>query len=78
MNYTIYGKPQCPNCDIAKNLLKSKNIDFEYKDISKNQEDLLFLKNLGAKSVPVVFIQGQLLGGLNELKRALDELFDNP
>lgn len=74
MNYIIYGKPQCPNCDIAKNLLKSKGIVFEYKDISKSQEDLLFLKNLGAKSVPVVFIEGQLIGGLNELKDYVKEI----
>jgi len=74
MSFTIYGKPQCPNCDIAKNLLKSKNIDFDYKDISKSPDDLNFLKNLGAKSVPMVFIEGQLIGGLNELKSYVKEL----
>lgn len=74
MQATIYGKPQCPNCDIAKNLLKSRNIGFDYKDISKSQEDFNFLKNLGAKSVPMVFIEGQLIGGLNELKNYMKEL----
>lgn len=74
MQVVVYGKPRCPNCDIAKTLLKSKSLPFTYKDISVNADDLLFLKNLGAKSVPVVFIEGQLIGGLNELKGYVKEL----
>ena len=74
MQVVVYGKPRCPNCDIAKTLLKSKSLPFTYKDISVNAGDLLFLKNLGAKSVPVVFIEGQLIGGLNELKDYVKEL----
>ena len=74
MQVVVYGKPRCPNCDIAKTLLKSKSLPFTYKGISVNGDDLLFLKNLGAKSVPVVFIEGQLIGGLNELKDYVKEL----
>ena len=48
MQVVVYGKPRCPNCDIAKTILKSKSLPFTYKDISVNADDLLFLKNLGA------------------------------
>ena len=30
---TIYGKPQCPYCDMAVTLCEQRGFDFEYIDI---------------------------------------------
>lgn len=69
--YKVYGKPLCPNCDIAKNLLKSKGEDFEYLDVTQDSAALMYVKGLGAKSVPVVLKDDKYIGGLQELQNNL-------
>lgn len=69
--YKVYGKPLCPNCDIAKNLLKSKGEDFEYLDVTQDSAALMYVKGLGAKSVPVILKDDKYIGGLQELQNNL-------
>lgn len=69
--YKVYGKPLCPNCDIAKNLLKAKGEDFEYLDVTQDSAALMYVKGLGAKSVPVVLKDEKYIGGLQELQNNL-------
>lgn len=69
--YKVYGKPSCPNCDIAKNLLESKGEQFEYLDVTKDSAALMYVKGLGAKSVPVVLKDDKYIGGLQELQNNL-------
>jgi len=69
--YKVYGKPLCPNCDIAKNLLTAKKEDFEYVDVTKDSAALMYVKGLGAKSVPVILKDDKYLGGLQELQNIL-------
>lgn len=69
--YKVYGKPLCPNCDIAKNLLKAKGEDFEYLDVTQDSAALMYVKGLGAKSVPVVLKDDKYIGGLQELQNNL-------
>jgi glutaredoxin len=33
---TIYGKSQCASCEQAKAVLKSRNIEFQYKQLGKD------------------------------------------
>lgn len=42
---TVYGKSNCPSCDTAKQILTSKGVDFEYKqlDVDYHVEELLDL-----------------------------------
>lgn len=68
--YKVYGKPLCPNCDIAKNLLKAKGEDFEYLDVTQDSAALMYVKGLGAKSVPVILKDDKYIGGLQELQNA--------
>ena len=53
---TVYGKPQCPNCDMAKRFLKSKEIDFEYIDVTIDQGALDTIRVHGYQQLPVVSI----------------------
>ena len=69
--YKVYGKPSCPNCDIAKNLLESKGEQFEYLDVTKDSAALMYVKGLGARSVPVVLKDDKYIGGLQELQNNL-------
>lgn len=69
--YKVYGKPSCPNCDIAKNLLESKGEQFEYLDVTKDSAALMYVKGLGAKSVPVILKDDKYIGGLQELQNNL-------
>lgn len=69
--YKVYGKPLCPNCDIAKNLLKAKGEDFEYLDVTQDSAALMYVKGLGAKAVPVILKDDKYIGGLQELQNNL-------
>lgn len=69
----IYTKDGCPFCDRAKGLLKSKGVQFTEINVgndSVKRENLTKISN-GSKTVPQIFIDGQHLGGCDDL-HALD------
>lgn len=72
MNVTIWSKPACQYCDMAKSLLKSKGIDFDEKKIGEGytRDDLLTAVPT-ARTVPQIFVDGTLVGGFQELKAFL-------
>lgn len=45
MSITIYGKSNCPSCDTAKQILTSKGVEYEYKqlDVDYQVDELLDL-----------------------------------
>lgn len=69
--YTIYGKPNCPNCEIAKNMLDSDKQSYQYVDVTQDSAALMYVKGLGAKSVPVVLKDDKHIGGLTELQNLI-------
>lgn len=74
MNAIVWSKYHCPFCDQAKALLNSKNIPFEEKKIGDGytKEELLEAVP-NARTVPQIFIDGNLIGGFTELKKYLSE-----
>ena len=68
----IYSKDNCQQCDSAKLLCKMKGTEFETKQLGVDfsKEELLEIAPK-ARSFPVVFYDGVLLGGLVELKEVL-------
>lgn len=69
----MYTKAQCPYCDMAKNLLNSKNVSFEEirADLDeKALEDMMRLSN--RRTMPQIFIDDQSIGGYDDLA-ALDK-----
>jgi glutaredoxin 3 len=78
MNITIYTKSECHNCVAAKNLLKSKGLEYVELDIQspKNIFAVALLRHdyPDARQMPQIFIAGQRVGGLAGLQAALKQL----
>ena len=74
MKAVVWSKYHCPFCDQAKNLLKAKGIEFEEKKIGDGytKEELLEAVP-NARTVPKIFLDGELVGGFTELKAKLTE-----
>jgi glutaredoxin len=75
MKAVIWSKYNCPYCEQAKNLLKSKNIEFEERKIGDGytREDLLEAVP-DARTVPQIFLDEQLIGGFTELKKYFNKV----
>lgn len=70
----IYTKFLCPYCSRAKALLTAKGVAFEEIDITMdgNQRSIMIDRAAGRTTVPQIFVNGQHLGGSDELA-ALDQ-----
>ncbi len=69
----IYTKFTCPYCYRAKSLLTGKGVDFDEVEVSMGGEPKAeMIRRAGGRStVPQIFIDGQHVGGSDELA-ALD------
>jgi len=74
-NYVIYTQENCVYCVKAKELIKDKGHTYtEYvlgRDISKTD---LFEMFPGVKTVPIVVLDGQKLGGYQELTESVNRM----
>lgn len=70
MKAVLWSKYQCPFCDQAKKLLEQKGISFEERKIGDGytKEDLLEAVP-GARTVPQIFLDDQLIGGFTDLQK---------
>lgn len=79
--YTVFSKPNCPFCDQAKALLKSKDLPFLEIHLDVGQpkvegsryiscDDLLSLIPT-ARTMPQIMNGEQLIGGFKELSSSL-------
>lgn len=70
---TIFGKPNCPNCEKAKLLCQMKGVEFVYKalGLDYNLEELLELIPKEHRTFPVVFNGEAFLGGYKELEQQI-------
>jgi glutaredoxin len=81
-NFTIYSKSGCINCRKVKDLLKRYEFDYEIIDcddyLFEDKDNFLsFIKSYSVvdwKSFPIVFFNGNFIGGLNETKEYLDTI----
>ena len=69
----VWSKDSCPFCVQAKALLTQKGIAFEEKKIGDGytREELLEAVP-NARTVPQIFLDGELVGGFTELKARLN------
>jgi glutaredoxin len=74
MKAIVWSKDQCPYCDQAKALLKSRNIEFEERNVSQDwtREQLLEAVPT-ARTLPQIFLDQELVGGFTELRKKLTE-----
>lgn len=70
----IYTTKVCPYCVKAKNLLNAKDVDFTEHDLTGDDagREALLKKSNGMRTVPQIFINGQHIGGCDNLY-ALEE-----
>jgi len=68
-NVEIYTKSTCGYCMMAKRLLASKDVSFSETDILKHPEKRaeMIQRAGGRQTVPQVFIDGQHIGGFDDL-----------
>ena len=68
----VYGRtiPPCSSCANLKTLLATKEIAYEYKDISIPENFDEFCKHR-LRTVPAVFENGKHLGGFDKMKELL-------
>ena len=70
-NVTIYSTPTCHFCEMAKNFLKERDVDYtEYDvahDLEKRQE---MIQKSGQMGVPVVFIGSEMIIGFAQERLA--------
>jgi len=70
MSTVIWSKDQCMFCDWAKELLESKGIEFEERNISHGPWTREQLQEAapGSKTVPQIWLHGKYVGGFTELQ----------
>ena len=65
---TIYTSSYCAYCTAAKNLLKSRDYEFEEINMQGNQELMLeIMQKSGQRTVPQIFVGDKSIGGYQEL-----------
>lgn len=64
----IYTKPTCPFCIRAKKLLDQKGVKYTEYDVSEfSKQEAMSEKANGRKTVPQIFIDGEHIGGCDDL-----------
>lgn len=52
----VYTKNNCSNCESTKEQLQVLGVDFETRNVQENKADLKFVKSLGYREMPVVYL----------------------
>lgn len=75
MKITLYSKNNCPNCEAAKQLLRSKGLDYTEISLEDGSRRANFMAAYpDAKQMPQIFIGDQRVGGFAGLQAALKQL----
>jgi glutaredoxin 3 len=66
---TVYSMLNCPYCVKAKALLTQRGVAFETIMIDDWSDEAWdeFVKKSGMKTVPQIYVEGQLIGGYTQL-----------
>lgn len=77
MKAIVWSKYNCPYCDQTKALLKQKGIAFEERKIGDGwtKEELMEAVPT-ARTVPQIFLDGQLIGGFTELRKYIQDTME--
>ena len=66
MNVTVYTTPTCPYCNMVKQFLTQRGIQFIEKDVSVDQAAAMeMVRRTGQQGVPVTEINGQFVVGFD-------------
>jgi len=72
MKAELYTRSTCPHCQRAKALLEEKGIEYVEHEMDDKLEELDAAKQkYGHGTVPIVILDGELVGGASELAAKL-------
>lgn len=64
----VFSTPTCPYCVMAKNYLKSKNVDFEEVDLTQKQDMIQkMVDKSGQMGVPQIWIDDKVVIGFDRM-----------
>jgi ribonucleoside-diphosphate reductase alpha chain len=69
----VYGIPNCPFCQMAKEELKLRGVPFDYVDLKEVGKTAAEVTGRKVKTVPQIYIEGQYVGGYEELMNHLNK-----
>ena len=78
IGYLVIGRSTCPYCDGAENLLKEKMLAHQRLDLdllpsmAYDTLSTVLHEHLDYQYVPMVFHNGEFIGGLAELRTHID------
>ncbi len=68
---TVFSRPGCPHCARAKGMLRDAGIEFEELVLNHDYSDRTLRAVASATSYPQVFINGEHVGGSDDLEKWL-------
>jgi glutaredoxin-like protein len=71
LDVTVFSRAGCPHCARAKSMLREERIEFEALELNDDYSDRTLRAVSGATTVPQVFVNGDLIGGADELENWL-------
>lgn len=70
----MYSKDPCPYCVNAKRFFSNKGIQYSEIDLTNKPDEMQEIKNkTGWRTVPIILINDQLIGGYSDMKALDDE-----
>lgn len=67
LDVAVFSRPGCPHCARAKVMLRDAGIDFEVLELNSEFSDRTLRAVSGRTTVPQIFINGDLVGGADDL-----------
>ena len=73
MKAIIYTTPVCGYCQMAKNLMTKRNIEYEEVTVGKDitKEELVEVLGKDVRTVPQILVDNVYVGGYTELSKFL-------
>ena len=69
----VYGIPNCPFCQLAKEELKLRGVPYDYIDLKEIGKTAAEVTGRKVKTVPQIYIDGNYVGGYEELMAFFDK-----
>lgn len=71
MEVVVFSKTVCPYCVQAKAFLKKNDIEYTEKNLDDDEiRTAFYTEHAGVRSVPQIFIDGERIGGFQELVKS--------
>lgn len=69
----VYGKRNCPYCQLAKEEMKLRGIPYDYVDLQEVGKTAKEVTGRDVKTVPQIYVQGEYIGGYDDFMLWLEK-----